>query len=74
MNKIKTFTLIPQDTTDANCYTASSVRLDSSAMNNCNLDLNSGNTLPLGYYKIQELGIDIQVTSNDDNRYRFWTL
>jgi hypothetical protein len=74
MNKINTFTLIPQDTTDAKGYTAGSIRLDSSTMNHCNLDLNSGNTLPLGYYKIQELGIDIQVFSNDDNRYHFWTL
>jgi hypothetical protein len=74
MNKIKTFTLIPRDTTDASSYTAGSVRLDSSPMNHCNLDLNSGNNLPLGYYRIPELGIDIQVISNDDNRYQFWTL
>jgi hypothetical protein len=43
-------------------------------MTHCILDLNSGNTLPKGQYKIQELGIEIQVVSNDDNRYQFWTL
>ncbi|WP_050030820.1 hypothetical protein [Verrucomicrobium sp. BvORR034] len=74
MNKITIFTLIPADTTDRNRYTASSVRLNASTMNHSNLDLNSGNTLPHGRYKIPELGIEIQVVSNDDNRYQFWTL
>jgi hypothetical protein len=74
MNKITTFTLIPADANNTNRYSAGSVRLCVSNMTPCNLDLNSGNTLPRGRYTIKELGIEIDVISNDDNRYQFWTL
>jgi hypothetical protein len=50
------------------------IRLESSAMSKCSLDLNSGSQLPLGKYTIRELNLEIEVVSSDDNRYQFWII
>lgn len=74
MNRISQYTLQSHNSTDTNLYTAGFIRLESSAMSKCNLDINSGSQLPMGKYTIRELNLEIEVVSSDDNRYQFWII
>jgi hypothetical protein len=73
-NSIQRYNLISQDPDYVETNFATQVRFQV-GLTPGNLDLGNGNHhMPNGVYNIKELGVNIRIIRNDENRYQFFTI